>query len=66
MIKLDVESYCECCPDFDPKVEQFTYHDGMTNKYKKCDTTVFCKYKNRCAQIAKYINMNPGSEAVNR
>lgn len=53
MIKLNIEDYCQNCPDFEPKKEVMTYFSG--DKVIERHTTVYCKYKDRCASIARYL-----------
>lgn len=61
MIKLDVEAYCQNCPDFTPESDSIGYYGAGC--LKMCDTTVRCKYKGRCAGIAEYLKDHPGAEA---
>lgn len=51
MINLEVEEYCHGCRDF----ESDTYYDyaGEIN-----NISIFCKHKNKCAQLKKYIERN--------
>lgn len=53
MIKLQVESYCQDCPDFKPSKSTITYHGD--DKVVKCDTIVECEHKDRCAAVAKFL-----------
>lgn len=57
MIKLDVEEYCDNCPDFEPTAEKIMYQSVDDQKCKACDTVVCCKLKARCASIEKYMKM---------
>lgn len=57
MIKLDVEDYCDTCPDFEPTAEKIVYQTVEDSKIKSCDTVVSCKLKERCASIEKYMKM---------
>lgn len=49
MIKLNVENYCDNCPDFDPKVDVL-----ISSAYPNF-TYVICEHRNRCDAIAKHI-----------
>lgn len=53
MIKLDVENYCQECSDFKPEKETTTLYAGEVPISHM--TTVYCKYRDRCASIAKYL-----------
>ena len=63
MIKLDVDEYCHSCAEFEPMVterpkllkvssEQFRFFDN---------TTVECKYRNRCEAIYNYLKEEKGN-----
>lgn len=53
MIKLDVENYCQECGDFEPGKETVILYAG--DEPISRTTTVYCKYRGRCASIAKYL-----------
>lgn len=62
MIKLEVETYCQTCPEFEPDVEKEVeermyydagWFDGKTVNI--CNAIVRCKYRNRCASIRNDI-----------
>lgn len=53
MIKLKVEEYCHNCSDFKPLVDKECYESGYGSCYK--DTTITCKYAERCEVIAEYF-----------
>lgn len=68
MIKLQVEEYCQNCPDFEPdifKQHETLYADNMPivdplcyvqpETRHICETTVECKYKKRCAAQIRYL-----------
>lgn len=57
MIKLEVETYCQNCPDFDPEVYKYSYEGDMRHTDDVNETVVYCKYKQRCHSIAKYMAM---------
>lgn len=56
MIHLEVEEYCHGCRDF----ESDTHYDcyGEIN-----NISIFCKHKNKCAQLKKYIERNTPTDA---
>lgn len=49
MIQLNVENYCQECPDFDPVTERL-YAGGEVAM-----TSVLCKYDERCKRIKRYL-----------
>ena len=46
MIKLEVEEYCDNCPEFDTHVEKETLFAGYSKKYY-C-TYITCEHKDKC------------------
>lgn len=53
MINLCVEEYCQNCTDFDPVKELTNFlADGVPVESR---TTVYCKYKDRCAAVAEWL-----------
>lgn len=58
MIRLDIEKYCENCPDFEPSVYKYSYENGdMRQTDDVYETVISCEYKTRCHSIAKYMKM---------
>lgn len=53
MIRLDVENYCQECGDFEPGKETVILYSR--DEPISRTTTVYCKYRDRCASIAKYL-----------
>lgn len=60
MIKLEIEEYCQNCPDFVPDTDKefkayFTDdYDGIPpgRKLRRlCKTTIRCKYRKRCDEL---------------
>lgn len=49
MIKLRVEEYCQKCSDFQPSIEKL-YAGGEIAEQIVC-----CEYRERCANISKFI-----------
>ena len=64
MIKLEVETYCQECPDFEPDVKKddetqtFEYSMGFSKGFGLtpdikivhiCNTTVMCKHRHKCS-----------------
>lgn len=49
MISLDVENYCQNCPDFKPRCTRI-YADNVC-----IDTLVQCERKDVCSNIKTYI-----------
>lgn len=48
MIKLEVEDYCQDCPEFEPAYSHVRYLNTG-----KCDTFVECEHKIKCLGIAQ-------------
>lgn len=59
MIKLNIEEYCENCPDFEPDVEKevLTTEDYpyLESTFKYANTIITCKSRDRCNCF--YIDM---------
>ena len=49
MISLDVENYCQNCPDFEPRCAKI-YSDNIC-----IDTLVRCERKEICANLKTYL-----------
>lgn len=60
MINLRVEDYCQDCPDFNPVAETIKFFAGI--EMTKCETDVHCKYRDRCAAVAKWMKKKEGEE----
>lgn len=41
MIKLEVEEYCDDCPEFDAHIEKAVLFDGYSKEY--CNTNITCQ-----------------------
>ena len=48
MISLQIENYCQCCPDFEP-------YCSRLYSFQSVETLVQCEHKDRCKEIKKYI-----------
>ena len=48
MISLQVENYCQNCPDFEP-------YQNVLRIGRELHTIVQCTHKDRCNEIYKYI-----------
>lgn len=55
MIKLQVEKYCQECPDFKAKVSIENISFVNMTPYVCGDTVVSCKYAQRCKNIYERI-----------
>lgn len=62
MIRLIVEDYCQDCPDFEPVAEKTNLYSGQD--VCMVNTEVYCKYKDRCASVAKWMKEKEGKENV--
>lgn len=49
MIRLEVETYCYDCPDFEASVEKIEHRDFFGND--KADTTITCEHRRKCKQL---------------
>lgn len=52
MIKLEVEEYCNECPNFEPEVAKINI-DGFFKVV--CNTNIFCEHRHKCNNIAEYM-----------
>ena len=70
MIVLQVEDYCQNCPEFDPVVVDILEHGGFV-KGEACrriiarEILVECVSKDKCANIHRYINNELKKEKEN-
>lgn len=60
-IKLEVQPYCESCCDFEADVTKPERISRFDEEYlityiRQTDTTVRCKYANRCANLMRYLS----------
>ena len=53
MIKLEVEEYCDDCPEFDAHVEKEVLFAGYSKKY--CNTNITCEHKDKCKRLKDMI-----------
>lgn len=51
-IELQVEDYCQKCPDFEPDVTKLLA-TGLGKE--PITTTITCKRKRRCAGLVRYL-----------
>ena len=49
MIKLQIEKYCEYCPNFVADEEKTHFVNGKT------DTIIYCKNRYHCREIFEFI-----------
>ena len=54
MIKLEVEQYCQNCPEFEPVVDSTALFINEGDVVRR-ETTVTCKHRERCINIFKHI-----------
>lgn len=58
MIKLEVEEYCNECPEFEPDVESESYHyndDLKCQTIHYCKKTIRCTHAKRCKAMLRYL-----------
>ena len=60
MINLEVNEYCHNCPEFKPLVDKEYYESGYGDEFT--NTTVMCKYAQRCEAIAEYFKKHAKHE----
>lgn len=53
MIKLEIEEYCDNCPEFDAHVEKDVIFAGYSKKYFK--THITCEHKDKCQCLKDMI-----------
>lgn len=53
MIDLQVEDYCQNCPDFEVELEKLSLINGFGEEI--CHHTVRCKHAKRCEHIKEYL-----------
>lgn len=56
MITLELEPYCENCPNFEPATEIFTINSGFGDLIRY-DTFVKCENANKCKNMMRYLQM---------
>lgn len=64
MIKLEVEEYCHYCMDFEADVKNPERVRMSSGEIGLGDTVVRCEYRNRCANIKRYLERRAKEEAV--
>ena len=62
MININVEDYCQNCPDFEPEVNKTILE--ADNIIISTDTCITCKYSDRCKQIYRYIMLNESKKEI--
>ena len=64
MVKLEVEDYCQSCPEFEPDVdkdirrgyvESFDPFDLERRERVECNTIIRCEHRGRCQSIKSQI-----------
>ena len=62
MIRLNIEKYCENCPDFDPEKTVTEYHCGNT---VRVDTEISCSRATKCRCIMEFLKSEKENENKN-
>lgn len=44
MIRLDVESYCQKCPDFEPTVDKYYAENAVYEQVVHCENSQRCRH----------------------
>ena len=55
MIKLEVEDYCQNCPNFEAKLEKDSIVAGISPTITINETIVRCKYETMCENMYRHI-----------
>ena len=60
MINLEVEKYCENCPEFEAVVDKTSYVlSSMQSIHESfCNTVITCEHRERCACLIKLFEMS--------
>ena len=68
MIKLEVEKYCENCPEFEADVDKTSYISSSMQSIHEsfCNTVISCEHKNRCRVIMDYLSKEKKDEQHNK
>ena len=53
-ITLDIEEYCECCSEFEPRVNRYHIESGDMS-HDIYNTFITCKYAFRCDSMVKWL-----------
>ena len=53
MIKLEIDEYCDNCPQFDAHVEKDVLFAGHSKKY--FNTNITCEHKDKCRCLKDMI-----------
>lgn len=64
MIRVEVQGYCQSCPNFEPEVEKITMsHDDLKLRsvVHITSTIIRCTQRERCEHIKQYL-INGGKE----
>ena len=56
MIKLELEPYCQNCPNFEPRVEVHTIECGFGDLVRY-DTFIKCENAHKCKNMMRYLQM---------
>lgn len=61
-IKLQVEDYCQNCPEFEADVRKEKVFVNDRSDIFNCEiiteTTVTCEHRDKCAELRKHIERN--------
>lgn len=60
MINLEVQKYCENCPEFEADVDKTSYISSSMQSIHEsfCNTVITCKHRERCACLIKLFAMS--------
>ena len=68
MIKLEVEKYCENCPEFEADVDKTSYISSSMQSIHEsfCNTVITCEHSERCRVIMDYLSKEKEDEQHNK
>lgn len=62
MIELDIQDYCQSCPEFEAKVEQSNiYANGTPYEMLTC---IRCEHQSKCRNIKQHLEKKLKGEFV--
>lgn len=63
MIRVEVQDYCQSCPEFEPDVERSTQIYADFKVVGQTDTVIRCEHRTRCENIKRYIDKEKGEKS---
>lgn len=60
MIKLEVEKYCEDCPEFESEVDKDIvelYNSSLRDYIETAETRIYCRHRKRCDNMVNFLKL---------